>query len=437
MNFQTINIGIFPSEAENAFELARSLQYAPRFTIIGLASHAHQSYYEFEKIRNDLPYIHENHFIERINRVIEEENITYIFPTHDSVALFLKEHEHRLNAKILCSDLETTKLCRNKAAFYTFFKDEDFCPNIFKNIEDIHSFPVFIKPSTGQGGQGCQKISSEEALQKALEQDKDIIISEYLPGQEFTLDCFTDRHGKLLFCGPRSRDVIKLGIAFVCPSVTLTPEMERVALRLNTILSPKGLRGLWFFQLKADAHGKLKILEIATRVASTMALYRQRGINFAQLTLYDALGFDVSILDNKNAITLSRSLHACYSTDIEYNTVFIDLDDTLIVRNKVNLLALTFVYQCINNKKNIILITRHKGDITSYLEKFYIMNTIFSDIISIQDNSKKSIHIKKILTDKKAIFIDNLFIERKDVQENLNIPVFDVDAIESLLEKHI
>ena len=33
----------------------------------------------------------------------------------------------------------------------------------------------------------------------------------------------------------------------------------------------------------------------------------------------------------------------------------------------------------------------------------------------------------------KAIFIDNAFVERAEVKKHLNIPVFDVDAIATLI----
>lgn len=456
MSFEVINIGIFPSEAENAFELARSLKYTPRFNVIGLANAACQSYFEFENIRNNLPYIHEENFLEEFARILQEENISYVFPTHDSVALFLKEKEHLLPAKVLCSGLEVTRLCRDKALLYDFLKEEDFCPRVFSSIKEINNFPVFIKPRDGQGGQDCLKINSQEDFQKivlkasknslqkvskTLLNTQNILICEYLSGEEFTLDCFTNTHGELLFCGPRSRDVVKLGMSFVCPTVALTEKMSFIAKRLNTLLVPKGLCGLWFFQLKKDKNGKLKILEVATRVAGTMALYRQRGINFAQLSLYNALGFDVSILDNQTSLRLTRSIHACYENPIEYDIVFMDLDDTLIVRNKVNLLALCLLYQCANEKKKIILLTRHEGEVLPYLQKFCIAENLFDDIITLYKDEKKSDSIQKISKKynllKKAIFIDNLFIERQEVQKKLGIPVFDVDAMESLLKQHI
>lgn len=41
----------------------------------------------------------------------------------------------------------------------------------------------------------------------------DYVICEYLRGEEYTVDCLTDRNGRLLFISPRSRERILAGIS--------------------------------------------------------------------------------------------------------------------------------------------------------------------------------------------------------------------------------
>lgn len=55
---------------------------------------------------------------------------------------------------------------------------------------------------------------------------------------------------------------------------------------------------------------------------------------------------------------------------------------------------------------------------------------IFSKIIHIPPNDSKSSYIRP----NKAIFVDNAFNERKDVESVHHIPVFDVDNIEVLMD---
>ena len=87
------------------------------------------------------------------------------------------------------------------------------------------------------------------------------------------------------------------------------------------------------------------------------------------------------------------------------------------------------IYQWLNDNKKIYLISKHETDIYVDLEKYKINKEIFEDIIIIPSDKVKADYINE----KNAIFIDNYFVERKEVFEKLNIPVFDVDAIECLV----
>jgi hypothetical protein len=79
--------------------------------------------------------------------------------------------------------------------------------------------------------------------------------------------------------------------------------------------------------------------------------------------------------------------------------------------------------------KKIILLSKYKYDIKETLSKFAISNLLFDDILLLDQNQKKSGFIKNT----NAIFIDDSFAERKEVFNTLKIPVFGVDAVESLL----
>ena len=73
--------------------------------------------------------------------------------------------------------------------------------------------------------------------------------------------------------------------------------------------------------------------------------------------------------------------------------------------------------------------TRHFSDLDNTLKQYRISKDIFDDIIWIKDNRLKAEYI----TEKNAIFIDNYFKERDFVKQRLDIPVFDVNAIDCLI----
>lgn len=423
----SVNILIFPAGAENALELYRSLRYAPRFKVFGASSvEDHSAFvYEPENCIYGLPYIQSPDFLEAFNAVLHEHNIHMVFPTHDDVSLFLLENKESIDALVVGSSVSTALICRDKRLLYNRFKNFSFCPICFEQKEES-IFPLFAKPARGQGGQGCSIVNSDQEVSAVL-QDPAMLLCEYLPGNEYTVDCFTSKNGALLFAGMRSRDVVKMGISFVSRSVPMTEECRLIAETLNTELD---FRGLWFFQVKQDTHGRLKLLEVSTRIAGTMGLYRQLGVNFAQLSAYDALNMDVSVLVQPLNVTLSRCLQSIYKLQIHYDVVYMDYDDTLVCNDKINILAIQFLYQCKNSSKKIILLTKHEGDLNESLKNLNLCSGLFDEIIHLTPRETK---VDKIIY-KNAILVDNLFSERKDAYEKKGIYVFDVDALECLLD---
>lgn len=254
-----------------------------------------------------------------------------------------------------------------------------------------------------------------------------MVVTEYLPGKEYTIDCFTKSNGELIFCQGRIRERISNGI-----SVRTRPVSDSRFLDLALKISKKlKFSGMWFFQVKEGKNNVLTLLEIAPRIAGTMGMYRVKGINFVQLSLFDLLGNDVKIIDNKFNLISDRALYSCYKTDLKYDYVYVDYDDTLVNNDLVNSFVIKFLYQSLNQGKKIYLITRHGSDLKEDLERHKISDLLFTDIIRITDkNEKKS----KYITHKKSILIDDSFAERYDVHTESDISVFSVDQLEVLIE---
>ena len=189
-------------------------------------------------------------------------------------------------------------------------------------------------------------------------------------------------------------------------------------------------RGAWFFQVKEDKNKKLKLLEICVRQAGTMIYFREYGFNFPALTIFDFMNQDVMPIMNNFNLVLDRCIHNSFKMDYKYEHIYIDFDDTLIFNNKVNSMAMRFIYQALNDNKKIYLITKHAKDILNSLNEHKIDKNIFFEIIHLENDERKVDVINK----EKSIFIDNYFKERYEVYSQLNIPVFDVDAIECLID---
>ena len=130
-------------------------------------------------------------------------------------------------------------------------------------------------------------------------------------------------------------------------------------------------------------------------------------------------------------LELDRAFYNNFKLDIDYNSVYIDLDDCLIIDGKVNVLLMAFIYQCINNKKKIHLLTRHEGEIEQYLVN-HNLHHLFDGVVCINKGESKSDAIAHKVWGEQSIFIDDSFGERKEVKEKLHIPVMRNELIRYL-----
>ena len=418
---------VFPAGSEIAHEIFNALKYSKFVELYGGTSVDDHSTHIFKKVINDFPYCEDDDFIEYLNHVVEEYGIDCIYPAHDSVCVVLSNNIDRINTQVIVSDAYTTNTCRSKTALYNLLEGHEVTPFVYEYDDEITEFPVFIKPDCGQGGNGASIVKTREELEVRKRQDNKLVVCEYLPGNEYTIDCFTDLDKKLRIIKQRTRERIKAGIAVKSRSATINDSVEKIANILNDKLT---FKGAWFFQVKQDVNGNLKLLEASPRIPGTMGLYRNKGINFPLLTLFLFWGYDVDIIENMYSIEVDRAFYSAYREDVDYKHVYLDFDDTIVIDDRVNELIMQFIYQSINDGKIIHLLSKHTTDIYKDLKKYRISEDVFSDIKVIKQNDDKANYI----VEKDSIFIDDSFAERKLVHDKLGIPVFDLDMIEGLID---
>lgn len=424
-----VNVLIFPAGSENAIDIYDSLKYNLHFNIFGASGKLDHAVFKYpkENLFIDNLYITNENFMEQFNKILKKFQIDYIIPTHDAIASFLTKHQNKIHAEVVCSPYETARIAENKMLTYESLKGCTFCPKIYQSANEVIKYPVFLKPSVSAGGKGTHIVENKDELENILEKNPNLLICEYLPGKEYTIDCFTNKDGLLLFVGPRTRERVTMGITFHSERAKYNCEFEAIAKELNNRFQ---FRGAWFFQVKEDEFGYLKLMEFSVRQAGTMTFFRQLGVNFPLLSLFDFMGYNVEILFNDYDITLDRCLHNSYSLSCNYNKLYVDFDDTLIVNGKVNTTLMKLIYQCINSNKQIILLTKHPSDLDESLSKYRINPELFDEIIIVEPGKMKADYIDR----SNAVFIDNYFTERLLVKEICNIPVFDVDAIPCLID---
>ena len=423
---------VYPCGTEIGLEVYRAMQYSIHYELIGGSSNYDHGRFVYENHIDDLPFITDKSTredIDKFNKDISSYNIDMIYPAMDGVLTVFSKYRDALTPIVIAPDYETTQVTRSKKRTYETLYGRIPVPKLYSN-EQIESgnviFPIFSKPDIGQGAVGTKKINDISDFRSFNRNDGSQLFLEYLPGIEYTIDCFTNSEGKLIYCKGRTRKRIKNGIS-VNAFFVEKPEFVEYAEIINKRIHQKGG---WFFQLKESSTGELKILEVASRIAGTSAITRNIGVNLPLLTtnLYNNIRCD-DVIINDYEIELDRALENRYKVKLDYKTVYIDYDDTVVCKGKVNLSVIKFLYQCLNNKKRIILLTKHEGNLEKELV-YYRINNIFDEVIHISKTEEKINYIKE----KKSIFVDDSYGERRAIHERMGISVFDINALECLME---
>jgi len=429
-----INVLVFPCGSEIGLEIHAALCHAKDIRLHGASSvddHGAFAYRRYRRIDASAPSEPGSPaaagLVEALNALVDEWEIDLVLPAHDSAILALAEAGAGLHAPAATPDAETALACRDKRLAYARLRHLGIIP------ADAGApgctYPVFAKPAIGQGSQGAERVDGDGRHRELLESGVPYVFSEYLPGEEYTVDCVSDADGLLLHATPRVRSRVRQGISVRTEPAPADPSLESMAAGIAGELR---LRGAWFFQARRDVDGQPKLLEVAPRPAGSMAMSRMRGINYPLLHVYAHLGKRFAVLPQQHGVVMDRALGNRYRIDLDYRRVYLDLDDTLVLRGAVHPQLAALLYQWSAAGIEVVLVTRHAASPLETLRRHRLCTELFSRIIHLQDGSPKSAVIEPGVP---AIFIDDSFRERLDVHEKSGIPVFDLDAVEQLLDR--
>jgi carbamoylphosphate synthase large subunit len=422
---------IFPSGSAVTNEIVSSLRYAKNITLIGVNSTIHNEYAILldTNYTDCPPYTDDDECVKYIMHVCETNDCNFIIPTMDSAHCLLSKYQSQFTEcgiHIISSPFETNRICVSKRLTYQTLCSHISCPTQYTETSK-YEFPLFLKPDIGYGSKNCVIVNRKEQLDKLY--NPDMLCLEYLPGDEFTIDCFTCER-ELLYVGVRKRVLYKNGLSIITEMLDETStEYQEIQEFANQINRQMHFVGAWFFQLKYDRNHCLKLLEVSTRIAGASSINRLNGCNLVLLSVLHHFGYPITIMKNNITDAVHKIHHNKVSDSVlhRYENIYVDLDDTLIVGNKVNTNVVSFLYKCRNYGKDVYLITRHRYNILETLSQYCICKELFNGGIIHLDASNETVN-KCDCIKEESIFIDDSFRERNFVKKN--VLTLDVDSVE-------
>lgn len=418
------NVLVFPCGSEPGTEIYFALRRSLHVKLFGASSVDDHGRFVFEHYIGDLPRITDAGFERAFQDLIDTHRIDVIFSTHDTVSCHLAGLAARSGVHLVNGNATTATICRSKHRTYDVLQDAAWLPRRYAPGSAAIDFPVIVKPDTGQGGQGVQLVHNRDELDAVTRADPDSwVIVEYLPGDEITVDCFTDWQRELIWAGARSRERVKAGISMRSAFLGADATVQAIAADINRHIE---MRGPWFFQLKKDVSGAWKLLEVSCRIAGTMVAHRAKGINLPLMAIQDFMARKQTTLPITEVTLVDRRLASTAQFDYPFDTVVLDYDDTLVCSKTGRAFpeVIGFLYTMIELEKRIVLVTRHPGDLVESFAGAHICASLFTEIVHLKGGERKSDHVGP-----RAIFVDNHFPERKEVAERCACPVFDVDTL--------
>ncbi|MCD6574539.1 ATP-grasp domain-containing protein [Candidatus Aerophobetes bacterium] len=242
-----------------------------------------------------VPPFSDDLFFPTLKEICRKEKINVILPALDTILYdfsIKKEEFEKIGVRVLVSSPETISITRDKWKTYLKLREVVSLPLSFLKKEDIDiGFPLIIKPRDGSGSRDVYKVSNKEELDFFYRRVSNPIIQEYLEGREYTVDCFADRKGSLLFHISRERMETRAGIS-VKGKIVKSEALECIALKVSESIK---FCGPFFFQAKEDKNGVPKLTEVNPRISGTMSFSSSTGPNFHSLAVRMLAGEKINV----------------------------------------------------------------------------------------------------------------------------------------------
>lgn len=237
--------------------------------------------------RGDAPEL-----VPALHGACKETGVAALVPTVDAELVPVAAARERFASDGIAlpiSPVECLRICRDKQVLIEAVQGKVPVPGneplTAAVASRIDAFPRFAKPREGAGSRGVAKINNRAELEKQPK-DGSVMLQEYLPGEEYSVDVYVRRDGRVIAAVPRDRMKIDSGIAVASRTINL-PEVIQSAVCTAEII---GIRGCANVQFKRGADGVFKLLEVNPRFPGTLPLTSAAGVDMPKLMVDELMG---------------------------------------------------------------------------------------------------------------------------------------------------
>ena len=286
-------------------------------------------------------------YVDKLLEICKKEKVDVIMPFMSAELLPLIERKDEFEAigtKVSVADRYSVEITNNKYRLYDFLKENclpvpKFAP--VRKASDLLvaceacGYPnnaVCVKATELSGSRGIRIIKPEmskfdilfgekpnsffttmdELLCTLEERDEmpEMMAMEYLPGMEGSVDLLAD-NGKILYMAYRESTVNLHSI----PQAGELKENKEAYAIAEKVIAALNFTGNADLDFKNDSDGHPVLMEINPRIAATMKIFKEGGVNFPYLRIKQLLGEELPDVKIKYGIKFKRRYLEMFSED--------------------------------------------------------------------------------------------------------------------------
>lgn len=261
-------------------------------------------------------------YVDIVLGICKKENVTVYFPniSVEVEAVVARKNEFdTIGVKLSVSNIDSIRISNNKLRTYQMLQKAGISVPKFYGVHSVEEFiagckhmgypahPVCLKIVDGSGSRGVRIIdatrsryeifvhekpnsffTSYEDMLNVLKQAGDnfheMMLVEYMPGNEYTVDLLAEK-GKILYQVGRENVVSLMSIAQESILVK-DEEAYRVSSQVVELLNVDGNMG---FDFMRTADGRPVLMDINPRITATVSVVAAGGVNLMYLRIKQLL----------------------------------------------------------------------------------------------------------------------------------------------------
>ena len=273
---------------ESSIEMIRSIAELNTHEVYGC---------HYDTINAGLAYLNKNYivecpnpfktapqFLKWLDNFVIDAEIDRVFVTNCKMLKFLYDNWNDVGCldKLAIPGKDNLAPCLFKNKLYELLPD--ISPRVFKSHEEAPTdVDLFAKPCYSSSAEGARKLKNNAASWQTVTADD--VVTEYLPGEEFTVDCVSTPDGDVVDWNVRLRARIRDGITSYGRSA---PEYwELIGEHIKSIAKKLRLPYFWFAQFKFDSNGVPKLLEVNCRISGSFCITKASRKDYVKFAMAD------------------------------------------------------------------------------------------------------------------------------------------------------